>query len=253
MTTAAVTVGAQHLIVVIQNHTLVNGRMGSGCHFYRRLRGTVVATTTTNIRRNFSSSSSSTQPTSNAPRLASIFHNTTVPNEGSIARDILAAERTFLAWGRTGLGFVGAGSALFAAYHNREADDYDDGNNDEDVDNNGRHKQRTNDQTNNKIHNASAAGDVATTTTTTTTMLDEVLPACAILIANGIFLLGFATRRYVAVVNALQYHNSFPIHVGGTLLAVMTTAAGTLSSLAIVARARFYCTVHARPLNPKRK
>lgn len=40
-----------------------------------------------------------------------------VANSGSIARDILAAERTFLAWSRTGLGFVGAGSAMFAAYH----------------------------------------------------------------------------------------------------------------------------------------
>ena len=38
-------------------------------------------------------------------------------NTGSVARDLLAAERTFLAWGRTGLGFVGAGTALFAAYH----------------------------------------------------------------------------------------------------------------------------------------
>lgn len=43
-----------------------------------------------------------------------------VENEGSIARDILATERTFLAWARTGLGFVGAGSALAAAYHREE-------------------------------------------------------------------------------------------------------------------------------------
>jgi len=41
-------------------------------------------------------------------------------NSGSIARDILATERTFLAWARTGLGFVGAGTALFAAYHRRQ-------------------------------------------------------------------------------------------------------------------------------------
>jgi uncharacterized membrane protein YidH (DUF202 family) len=46
---------------------------------------------------------------------------TLVENTGSIARDILATERTFLAWARTGLGFVGAGSALFAAYH-RQSD-----------------------------------------------------------------------------------------------------------------------------------
>jgi uncharacterized membrane protein YidH (DUF202 family) len=44
-----------------------------------------------------------------------------IPNTGSIARDILATERTFLAWARTGLGFVGAGSALGAAYHREHA------------------------------------------------------------------------------------------------------------------------------------
>lgn len=48
------------------------------------------------------------------------FWNEKVPNEGSIARDILATERTFLAWARTGLGFVGAGSALAAAYHRQD-------------------------------------------------------------------------------------------------------------------------------------
>ena len=37
-------------------------------------------------------------------------------NTGSVARDLLAAERTFLAWARTGLGFLGAGTGLFSAY-----------------------------------------------------------------------------------------------------------------------------------------
>ena len=46
--------------------------------------------------------------------------NEEIANEGSIARDILATERTFLAWARTGLGFVGAGSALAAAYHRQD-------------------------------------------------------------------------------------------------------------------------------------
>ena len=41
----------------------------------------------------------------------------TVPNSGSTARDHLANERTFLAWARTGLGFMGAGTGLFTAYH----------------------------------------------------------------------------------------------------------------------------------------
>jgi uncharacterized membrane protein YidH (DUF202 family) len=35
-----------------------------------------------------------------------------LPNTGSLARDLLAAERTFLAWTRTGLGFIALGVAL---------------------------------------------------------------------------------------------------------------------------------------------
>lgn len=44
-----------------------------------------------------------------------------LPNKGSVIRDVLAAERTFLAWARTGLGFVGAGSALSAAYYRQHS------------------------------------------------------------------------------------------------------------------------------------
>ena len=175
----------------------------------------------TRIYPRMSSSSTKSSPpppaaTSASTSVTSWFRNTTVPNEGSIARDILAAERTFLAWGRTGLGFVGAGSALFAAYHNREADTVD------------VIGEKSNDSTQN-----------ITTTTIHASMLDEVIPACGILIANGIFLLGFATRRYVGVVNALQNHNTFPIYVGGTLFAVLVTATGTISSLVIIANARY--------------
>src|ERR1700761_8139823 len=35
-----------------------------------------------------------------------------LPNTGSVARDLLASERTFLAWARTGLGFIALGVAL---------------------------------------------------------------------------------------------------------------------------------------------
>ena len=35
-----------------------------------------------------------------------------LPNTGSLARDLLASERTFLAWSRTGLGFIALGVAL---------------------------------------------------------------------------------------------------------------------------------------------
>lgn len=35
-----------------------------------------------------------------------------ISNTGSVARDLLASERTFLAWARTGLGFIALGVAL---------------------------------------------------------------------------------------------------------------------------------------------
>ena len=110
-------------------------------------------------------------------------------NQGSVARDILAAERTFLAWARTGLGFVGAGSALFAAYHEDPM------------------------------------------------VLEQIVPACGLLVTNGSYLLVFATRRYLSIIQAMQTHNKFPINAGGTLTAVFVTAVGTISSLIIVARA----------------
>lgn len=114
-----------------------------------------------------------------------------ISNSGSTARDILATERTFLAWARTGLGFVGAGSALGAAYHREHAD-----------------------------------------------LAPQILPASALLIGNGTFLLLFATRRYMAVLAALQ-RDKFPIQTTGTLWAVAVTAANTVAALAIVARAEF--------------
>ena len=46
-------------------------------------------------------------------RLAALFRpSPALPATGSLARDLLAAERTFLAWARTGLGFVALGVAL---------------------------------------------------------------------------------------------------------------------------------------------
>ncbi|ORY31187.1 hypothetical protein BCR33DRAFT_724113 [Rhizoclosmatium globosum] len=47
-----------------------------------------------------------------AARFTRLFSSTILPNTGSTARDHLANERTFLAWSRTGLGFVGLGIAL---------------------------------------------------------------------------------------------------------------------------------------------
>jgi uncharacterized membrane protein YidH (DUF202 family) len=120
-----------------------------------------------------------------------------IANTGSIARDILATERTFLAWSRTGLGFVGAGSALAAAYHREHA-----------------------------------------------ALAPSIMPASALLIGNGAFLLLFATRRYWLVINALR-RDKFPVHTVGTLLAVFVTSVNTVVSLAVIARAELEATAAA--------
>jgi len=117
------------------------------------------------------------------------YSDRVVPNTGpSTARDILAVERTFLAWARTGLGFVGGGSALAAAYHKQGL---------------------------------------------TTEM---ILPASALLIGNGAFLLLFATRRYGQAIAALQ-KNEFPVNAASTLIAVVVTSINTMASLWVVWRA----------------
>ena len=41
-----------------------------------------------------------------------MFRADELKNTGSLARDLLASERTFLAWARTGLGFIALGVAL---------------------------------------------------------------------------------------------------------------------------------------------
>jgi uncharacterized membrane protein YidH (DUF202 family) len=115
-----------------------------------------------------------------------------VKNTGSIARDVLACERTFLAWSRTGLGFVGAGSAMFAAYHR-----YDEG-----------------------------------------LPKEEIYPASALLVGNGVFLLLFATRRYLRMVSLLT-QDKFPIDTRGTLLSILVTATSTVASLGLVLNAEY--------------
>lgn len=45
-------------------------------------------------------------------RLATYLRAEPLRNTGSVARDLLASERTFLAWARTGLGFIALGVAL---------------------------------------------------------------------------------------------------------------------------------------------
>ncbi|USW57781.1 hypothetical protein Slin15195_G111000 [Septoria linicola] len=45
-------------------------------------------------------------------RILSVLRPAELKNTGSVARDLLASERTFLAWTRTGLGFIALGVAL---------------------------------------------------------------------------------------------------------------------------------------------
>eukprot|EP00934_Nitzschia_sp_Nitz4_P007030 Nitzschia sp. Nitz4//scaffold60_size111251//50543//51223//NITZ4_004149-RA/size111251-exonerate_protein2genome-gene-0.59-mRNA-1//1//CDS//3329555570//7020//frame0 len=119
-----------------------------------------------------------------------------VPNQGSIARDLLAGERTFLAWSRTGLGFVGAGSALLAAYP--------------------RPQQQQQQQ--------------------------QQQRAAALLVANGAFLLTFATRRYLGCIQHLL-QDQFLVDTRGALVAVLVTAVSTVTSLGLVLRAEYAVVV----------
>lgn len=45
-------------------------------------------------------------------RFLRYFRAAPIPNTGSVARDLLASERTYLAWCRSGLGFIALGIAL---------------------------------------------------------------------------------------------------------------------------------------------
>ena len=150
-----------------------------------------------------------------------------IENKGSIARDILATERTFLAWSRTGLGFVGAGSALFAAYHRYHTDDEEE--EDDDVNNineePGRvqHHHHQQQQQRQQHH--------------LTTMKNKIVPACALLIANGGFLLIFATRRYLTLVSALR-RDQYIVDTRGTLMAILITSISTVTSLGLAFKAQ---------------
>lgn len=117
-------------------------------------------------------------------------------NTGSVARDMLAAERTFLAWARTGLGFLGAGTGLFTAYASTPAET-------------GRHYSMTS--------------------------AYRILPACCALWANGAATLAFAISRYYSVAAALR-HNKFPVGKRGLAGIIVSTAGSSSFALAWVAR-----------------
>jgi uncharacterized membrane protein YidH (DUF202 family) len=156
-----------------------------------------------------------------------------VPNTGSIARDVLAAERTFLAWSRTGLGFVGAGSALFAAYHQEQGSkgvgcqrDKED----ERVTTRGMHPRVV------KKDQGENFGWSITDSRLENIHLYPTL-AAALLVGNGAFLLSFATRRYLRTVSLMTMKNEpgfFPIDTKGTLLAIAVTASSSVVSLGLI-------------------
>ena len=136
-----------------------------------------------------------------------------VDNSGSIARDVLAAERTFLAWARTGLGFVGAGSALFAAYHR-------------------------NHHANDKMSLPSPRHQHALEQEQA--LQYDIVPAVLLLLVNGGYLLVFATSRYLRVIKLLIDQGKFPIDTRGTMTAVVVTAISTLGSMGIVLHAELF-------------
>ena len=118
-----------------------------------------------------------------------------VENKGSLARDLLAVERTFLAWARTGLGFVGAGTALVAAYHDKNAKNEDTG----------------------------------------TILANPLIwTASGLLLLNGSAILSFATHRYMITSTAIQRQNQFPISTQSVLGMVTGTSISTLASLYLI-------------------
>jgi uncharacterized membrane protein YidH (DUF202 family) len=124
-----------------------------------------------------------------------------VENTGSTARDHLANERTFLAWCRTGLGFLGSGTGLFTAYCFGYA----------------------------SVESASSGQAVGRHVVHP----KDVAPACGLLIANGGIMLGFAVRRYLLTQRALM-SGKFIIAGSGMLGVVATTAALTGCSLSML-------------------
>ena len=130
---------------------------------------------------------------------------TTLKNEGSTCRDHLANERTFLAYARTGLSFLGAGTGLFTAYSFA-------------------YTERSLEEGLTSKEELLSNGNIHPS---------EIVPACGLLILNGAFVLGFAIHRYLHVQEALKGGN-FVIASKGIKGLVGTTVVSTLASLSII-------------------
>ena len=192
---------------------------------------------------------------------------TTLKNEGSICRDHLANERTFLAYCRTGLAFLGAGTGLFTAYSFAYSERQLKSNEEvveieiETETSIKSLKQSESKRNTNSSRNASGNGNEArnkeyapqngssspinsrsksseydkrnTSNTSNSIHPSEIVPACGLLILNGALVLGFAIHRYLHVQEALMGGN-FVIASRGIKGLVGTTVISTIASLSII-------------------
>ncbi|KFA73487.1 hypothetical protein S40288_05768 [Stachybotrys chartarum IBT 40288] len=122
------------------------------------------------------------------------LHAPIYKNTGSVARDHLASERTFLAWTRTGLGFVALGLAV-ERFSRFELDNSMRSNRDKDHD-------KDHDK---KDHQSS-----------------KIL--VGVLMAMGTGTVLYATRRYFAVLRRLEKGEFRPAYHGVTAMGAVTGA-----------------------------
>ena len=140
---------------------------------------------------------------------SSSFLTESVKNTGSAARDHLANERTFLAWARTGLAFLGAGTGVFLSY-----------------------ELSTQDRLKNQLHSIDV--DIAAKAAAAAEALrSSVLPACLHLWFNGALVLGFSLHRYFDVQRAL-INNNFIVAKRNILLVILATTASTMRAIVIL-------------------
>uniref|UniRef100_A0A7S4MAU3 DUF202 domain-containing protein n=1 Tax=Vannella robusta TaxID=1487602 RepID=A0A7S4MAU3_9EUKA len=124
-------------------------------------------------------------------RTFGIYDLEEIQSLGSAARDHLANERTFLAWARTSLVFVGSGVGLHQFYQYACPTD---------------HSQKTEHEQEqiNKLRS-------------------NVVLASSSLVVIGVGVLSFATARYYSVLSALKRDKFIPNHRGVAAFSVCTT------------------------------
>ena len=144
-----------------------------------------------------------------------------VANVESVARDHLANERTFLAWARTGLGILGFGTAIFAAYAGgpqyavHEAHVLE-----EEVEGGGRGVGGGR-MVERDMGEARA-----------------IFPAAVILWANGATILGVSIKRYFEQQAALRA-GMFLLNKKPLIVVTITTALSTAAAFGIIVRTEF--------------